>query len=314
MMTTQTKIGVLLMAHGAPESLDDVATYLGHIMKGRMPSPEIIDQIRERYRLVGGKSPLLEITRRLAVALETRLNKKSARFRLYIGMRHWHPFIHEAVKQITDDPIDQLLAISLAPQYSRMSVGAYNRALEAALADTGGTLPVRAVTSWHDQPFLLDAFAARLQESLATYTEKIHPSVQILFTAHSLPSEILKEGDPYPKEVEATAQGVVDRLELGPEGGRWRFAYQSRGFRGGAWLGPEVDDVIDDLANRGESHLLVVPIGFVSDHVEILYDIDILYKGMAASKGILLKRTASLNTSPLFVEALAAVVHANIPI
>lgn len=300
------------MAHGAPESLDDIASYLGHIMKGRPPSQEIIEEVRERYRLVGGKSPLLKICRQQADALEVLLNKEADSFQVTIGMRHWHPFINDTVKEIVADGTDLLVAISLAPQYSKLSVGAYSQTLQTALADAGGEIPVNVVQSWHDQCCLLDAFSERLKDGLAGYSEKVRPNVQILFTAHSLPAQVLAEGDPYPAEVSATVEGIVKRLNLGPKGLRWQFAYQSQGFRPGKWLGPEVDEIIDDLANRGVSDLLVVPIGFVSDHVEILYDIDILYKGLAASKGIALRRTRSLNTAPLFIEALAAVVRSNL--
>lgn len=312
----QKKIAILLMAHGAPESLDDIGAYLQHIMKGRPPSQEIVDQVKERYGLVGGKSPLLEITRQQASVLEKRLNaddgKKDTHFRVYIGMRHWHPFIAETVQEIIAEPPDRLIALSLAPQYSKLSVGGYNDTLKKALADVKSVLSVQWVKSWHKQPDLIDAFADRLKSGLERYSENIRPSVQIVFTAHSLLAEVLANKDPYPNEVAGTITEIVKKCDLGPQGLRWQFGYQSRGFRPGEWLGPEIDAVIDDLANRGEENLLVVPIGFVSDHVEILYDIDILYKGMAAAKGIHLQRTESLNTHPAFIEALAKVVHDNI--
>jgi ferrochelatase len=304
------KIAVLLMAHGGPDSLDDVEPILRHIMKERVPSPEIIAQIKERYRLIGGKSPLLEIAQQQAKALEAELNQKSPRFRVYLGMRHWTPFIKEAVKQIVDDAPQHLIAISLAPQYSKLSVGAYIQTLKSALADAGSDLLVTAVESWHDQPLLLDAFAKKVKEALADYPEALRSTVPVLFTAHSLPERILAEGDPYPNELEKTVAGIVKRI--GPVS--HRFAYQSRGMSPGKWLGPEVDDVLNDLASKGERDLLLVPVGFVSDHVEILYDVDILYKNTARSKGIELRRTESLNASPLFIQALAAVVHAHLPI
>lgn len=298
------------MAHGGPDSLDDVEPILRHIMKERVPSPEVIAQIKERYRLIGGKSPLLDIARQQGNELERELNRKNDRFRVYLGMRHWTPFIKEAVKQILEDRPRHLIAVSLAPQYSKLSVGAYIQTLKAALSDAGSDLPVTAVESWHDQPLLLDAFAKKVKEALAAYPEAIRPNVPIVFTAHSLPERILSEGDPYPKELERTVSGIVKRLGPVPH----RFAYQSRGMTPGKWLGPEVDEVINDLASRGERDLLIVPVGFVSDHVEILYDIDILYKNTAQSKGIELRRTESLNASPLFIQALAAVVHAHLPL
>ncbi|TAK06156.1 MAG: ferrochelatase [Candidatus Manganitrophaceae bacterium] len=302
-------VAVLLMAHGGPESLDDVEPFLRHIMKERVPSPEVIAQVRERYRLIGGKSPLLEITKQQAAALETELNKKSSQFHVYLGMRHASPFIKETVQQIIKDAPAHLIAISLAPHYSKLSVGAYIQALQTALADAGSDLPVTAVESWHDQPLLLDAFAKKVKEALNNYPAELRSTVPILFTAHSLPERVLAEGDPYPKELEGTVKGVAQRLGQVD----YRFAYQSRGMSPGKWLGPEVDEVLNDLAAKEEKNLLIVPIGFVCDHVEILYDIDILYKETAQSKGIALRRTESLNASPLFIQALAAIVHTHLP-
>ncbi|MFQ5780046.1 MAG: ferrochelatase [Nitrospiria bacterium] len=311
------RIAVLLMAHGGPGSLDDVEPFLSHIMKERKPSPEVVDQVRERYRLIGGKSSLLEVTQQQAQALEKMLNQAGSRFDVFVGMRHWTPFIHETVKEILDNRAESLVAVSLAPQYSRMSVGAYIAALKETLTEAGSDLPTTAVESWHDQPLLLDAFAEKVKKALADYPDAVRPKVQLLFTAHSLPERILAEGDPYPREVAATVAGVVERLRHHLSGMRWRFAYQSRGLRPGKWLGPEVEEVIDEMEEmvaKGDRHLLVVPVGFVSDHVEILYDIDILYKEAAASKGIELRRTESLNASPLFIKALAGVVHSNLPV
>lgn len=306
------KVAVFLMAHGAPESLDDVAPYLQHIMKGRPPSQDILDQVIERYRLVGGKSPLLEITVQQAATLEVHLNQAEGRFKVYVGMRHWHPFIHETVQQMLRDEPEQVIAISLAPQYSRLSVDVYHKTLKQALSEAGSHVPVQFVESWNDQPHLIEGFVARIQDGLAQYPVSKRDSVQIVFTAHSLPAHVLEDGDPYPEEVAMTVGLIVKQLKLGPEGERWRFAYQSRGFRPGKWLEPEIDEVIDLLANQGTDNLLVVPIGFVSDHVEILYDIDILYKGLSAASGMKLRRTASLNTLPHFINALAEVVQSRL--
>jgi len=301
------------MAHGAPESLDDISPYLQNIMKGRPLSQKILDQIKERYDLVGGKSPLLEITRQQASALEKCLNKGKDHFQVYIGMRHWHPFIHDTIKQIKTGRPDQLVAISLAPQYSNLSVGVYIQTLEKALVESSLQIPVRMVKSWHNHPKLLDAFGQKISEVLQDYKAATRPSVQLLFTAHSLPAQVLFDEDPYPKEVKATVSGILKRLGPDHSSQNWHFAYQSRGFRPGKWLGPDVEEVIGDLGEAGRSDLLVAPIGFVSDHVEILYDVDILYKGLAATQGISLRRTASLNTSPHFIDALADIVYKNLP-
>lgn len=307
------KTAVLLMAHGAPESLDDIPAYIQNIMKGRGPSQEVVDQVRERYRLVGGKSPLLQITRQQAASLEKRLNQSADDFKVYIGMRHWHPFIDEAVQQIADDPPGRLVALSLAPQYSTLSVEAYNHSLKKALSSVHLDIPVQTVKSWHNQAELIAAFTEKIQEALAEYDASARASVQLLFTAHSLPETVVAAGDPYPREVKGTVSAILQRLGVDSGSKRWSFAYQSQGFRGGKWLGPEVEKVLGLLGEAGKSDVLVVPIGFVSDHVEILYDIDILYKGLAASQGLSLRRTASLNDSPRFIEALARVVQAHLP-
>jgi ferrochelatase len=309
-----SRVGVILMAHGSPDKLDDIEPFLTHIMKDRKPSAEVMAEIKERYRLIGGKSPLLEISQKQAKGLEALLNEEGDhRFKVYIGMRHWDPFIHDTVKEIIADGVDLLIAVSLAPQYSKLSVGAYIDTLNQALSEGGSPLPMVPVQSWCDQPLLLDAFTEKLKEALDTYSEDVRSSVQILFTAHSLPEHILKEGDPYPKEVAATVAGIVERLSLNLPKLPRRFAYQSRGLRPGKWLGPEVEEIIYEMAEKKEKHLLVVPIGFVSDHVEILYDIDILYNDIAAKKGIELRRTQSLNTHPLFLQALVKVVLASLP-
>ncbi|MFQ5588114.1 MAG: ferrochelatase [Nitrospiria bacterium] len=306
------KTAVLLMAHGAPESLDDIPAYIQHIMKGREASDAVIDQVRERYRLVGGKSPLLEMTRRQAASLEKRLNQSGDDFKVYIGMRHWHPFIAETVREIVEDPPDRLLALSLAPQYSTLSVEAYFQTLQSALTSAGLDIPVRRVKSWYNQAELIEAFSEKIQEALGQYDASARVAVQLLFTAHSLPESVVERGDPYPREVDSTVSAILQKLDIDPASKNWSFAYQSQGFRGGKWLGPEVEKVLGILGEAGKSEVLVVPIGFVCDHVEILYDIDILYKGLAASHGITLRRTDSLNASPRFIEALAQVVRNNL--
>lgn len=299
------------MAHGAPESLDDISPYLRNIM-GRGPSEEIIKQIKERYALVGGKSPLLEITQQQATALENHLNQEGNDFQVYIGMRHWHPLIDETVKRIAASRPDRLIAISLAPQYSKLSVGAYIETLEKALSASKLTIPVHRVKSWCTQPNLIEAFTEKIKDALSRYDEHTRKTVSLLFTAHSLPEEALATFDPYPDEVAATVAGIVSRLARDAISNPWSFAYQSQGFRRGKWLGPSVEETLGKLGEAACSHLLVAPIGFVCDHVEILYDVDILFRGLAASQGMTLKRIESLNASPRFIEALAGLVHSSL--
>jgi ferrochelatase len=305
--TTQLT-GVLLMAHGSPDNLDDMAAYLQHVRGGRETPQALVDDIRGRYRLIGGRSPLLDLTRTQGKALEERLNAHGTQFRVYVGMRHWHPFIKDTVRQMTEDGVRRVVAVSMAPQYSRLSVGAYRRALETAQATLGVSLEVTTVTSWHDHPWLLQAFAERVQEVCNRLSAEERAQLGIIFTAHSLPQRILAEGDPYPGEVDRTAAGVAKLLGLTT----WEVAYQSQGATAEPWMGPTLDEVFERAAAQGRRSLLLVPVGFVCDHVEILYDIDILAQKVAQEKGLRLRRTASLNTAPTFIEALVQVVTSHL--
>jgi ferrochelatase len=306
--TAQTT-GVLLMAHGSPDNLDDMAAYLQHVRGGRPTPQALVDDIRERYRLIGGRSPLSDLTHAQGKALEERLNASGAQFRVYVGMRHWHPFIKDTVQRMAADGVRRVVAVSMAPQYSRLSVGAYRRALEVAQAELGVHLDVTTVASWHDHPLLLQAFAERVGEACSRLSEEARSRLCIVFTAHSLPQRIITEGDPYPREVERTAAGVAKLLGST----NWEVAYQSQGATGEPWLGPTLDDIFERSVVQNRRALLFVPIGFVCDHMEILYDIDILAQKVAREKGLSLMRTASLNTSPTFIEALASVVEAHLP-
>ena len=308
LLPTAQVIGVLLMAHGSPDRLDDMGAYLQHVRGGRPTPQTLVDDIRGRYTLIGGRSPLLDLTRAQGKALEEHINADSTRFRVYIGMRHWHPFIQDTVRQMVDDGIQRVVAVSMAPQYSMLSVGAYRRALETAQAELGTSLEATTVTSWHAHPGLLQAFAERVQEVYDHLSGEERAQLSVVFTAHSLPQRVLAEGDPYPREVEDTAAGVAKLLELTT----WEVAYQSQGATADPWLGPTLDEVFDRAAAESRRFLLVVPIGFVCDHVEILYDIDILAQEVAQAKGLRLMRTASLNTSPTFIEALGQVVTSHL--
>jgi ferrochelatase len=275
---------------------------------GRATPQALVDDMRGRYQLIGGRSPLLDLTRAQGKALEERLNIHGVQFRVYVGMRHWHPFIKDTVRQMVEDGIRRVVAVSMAPQYSKLSVGAYRRALETAQAELGASLEVTTVTSWHDHPWLLQAFAERVQDVNNRFSAEERAQLDIIFTAHSLPQRILAEGDPYPHEVERTAAGVAKLLGLTT----WEVAYQSQGATAEPWMGPTLDEVFERAAVQGRQALLLVPVGFVCDHVEILYDIDILAQKVAQEKGLCLRRTTSLNTSPPFIEALAQVVTSHL--
>ncbi len=284
------KQGVLLLAHGAPERVEDVASYLSFVRGGRPASPRITEEVRSRYREIGGCSPLLRWTRTQAEALEKLLG-----IPVFFGMRNWHPFIREMMEQVRESGVERLAAVCLAPQFSELSVGAYIRATEEAARSAGVTAELRWARSYHAEPLLIEAFAERLRP--------IVNGRRVLFTAHSLPEKILKERDPYVAETRATAAAVAVRAGLD----NWDFAYQSQGFTDDQWLGPTVESVIDRYAAEGMRELVLDPIGFVCDHVEILYDIDIMFKRYAAERGIELLRPESLNGSPAFTAALAQV-------
>ena len=288
------KQAVLLLAHGAPTSLDQIDEYLLNVRGGRPLPPHVVEEIRSRYAAIGGCSPLLEITLRQAKSLEAKLG-----LAVYVGMRNWKPYIRETVEQMAADGVTEAVAICMAPQYSDMSVGFYFRRLGEAMQQLGATFKVSWVESFHQHPLLVAAFAERLRAARDGRT------VPVLFTAHSLPEKVLEGGDPYDAEVHATAEAVASELQL-PQ---WDFAYQSQGLTNEKWLGPTAESRIDALCAAGVKEFILHPIGFVCDHVEILYDVDILFKNYAAQRGITLSRPESLNDSSLFIDVLAAVAR-----
>lgn len=289
------KEGVLLLAHGAPERVEDVEKYLDHVRGGRPGSPKVVDEVRHRYAEIGGGSPLLSWTRRQAAGLSSAMGTP-----VFFGMRNWHPFIAEVMPQVRDSGVERLAAICLAPQYSELSVGLYIKRTEEAARAAGLAAEIVWAKTFHDEPRLIEAFAEKL-----AWLAGRRPAPRVLFTAHSLPEKALANGDPYDREARATAAAVANRLELV----NWDFAYQSQGMTGDTWLGPTVESMLDRYADQGVREVVVDPIGFVCDHVEILYDIDILFRGYAAERGISLSRPETLNDSPLFIAALAEVAN-----
>jgi ferrochelatase len=308
MSVKQRPIAILLMAMGGPDSLENVEPFLRDVRGGRPTPPELVEEIRERYRVTGGKSPALGITREIARRLEERLNEAGGdRYRVYVGLRHWHPFIHETYAELLGDDPAQVIGLCMAPQQSSLSTGAYRKKVEEARASLQSNCPVSYVPSWHRHPKLIAAIVERIREALLSFPADVRAKVPVLFTAHSLPERIITMKDPYPDEVRGTVEAVTALLGETPT----RFAYQSQGRSGEKWLGPTVETVIDDLAREGRRHVLVAPVGFLCDHVETLYDIDIELKQYAKSRGIHLERMAMLNASPAMVETLASVLAAH---
>lgn len=293
------------MAYGSPDDLKDMEAYLLDVREGRPPGPELVREITHRYEQIGGRSPLMARTTEQARALAEELNRRHAgdglAFRAYVGMRHWQPRIAAAVDQMVADGVRRAVALVMAPHNSAMSVGKYYQALDRAMQ--GYAINLTRITGWHDRAGFLDAVGEKIASGLADYGE-ITPYV--IFTAHSLPAIILERGDPYDAQLNETARQLAARFELAD--GRWRFCYQSAGASSVPWLGPQIEEVVAQLADAGERDLLVVPIGFVCDHVEVLYDIDIGARQIAAAHGARLERTPSLNSSPTFIGALADLV------
>lgn len=303
------KTAVLLLAYGGPDSLEDIEPYLLDVRGGRPTAPELVAEVRERYARIGGRSPLLEITRAQAQRLEARLAAVHAGrpTRVYVGMRHWTPYIAETVRQIAADGFERVVALCMAPHASRYSTSAYRKKLDAAVEELGRPLEVIFIESWHDQPGFIQAIAENIRSALERFPADARASVHHLFSAHSLPAAILEQGDPYPAQLAETARLVAERLGLPPA--QWSQCYQSAGAIPGKWLGPQVDEILPELAERGVSDVLITAIGFVADHVEVLYDLDVEAREQAEALGLRFQRTASPNTSPAFIDALAQVVE-----
>ncbi|NUQ38618.1 MAG: ferrochelatase [Caldilineales bacterium] len=297
-----TSRAVLLLAYGGPDALADIPAYLADIRGGRPTPQALIDEITHRYAQIGGRSPLLAITRSLAARLSAAVGLP-----VYVGMRHWTPWIKDAAAQMAADGVQRAVAICLAPHYSSLSIGAYRRRLDEALAQVDPPIVIDFVESWHTQPEYLDALAANVQATLQRWPEERRDHVLVVFTAHSLPASILAHGDPYDRQLRETAQLLAGRLALPAD--RWTFSYQSAAQTGVPWLGPQIEALVPQLAEQGRRDLLIAPIGFIADHVEILYDIDIGVQAIARQHGVRVERPPMLNDSEPLVAALSALVQ-----
>jgi ferrochelatase len=284
---------LLLIAHGSPERVEDIPEFLQNISRGRPMPEEVVREVQRRYSLIGS-SPLTRITQAQAAAVEHELG-----IPVYVGMRNWHPFIAETLQRMTSDAVGHAIAICLAPHNSRTSVGMYKQ----ALSEKAVPFSIDFVEEWHDNRGLIDAFAEKLRQGWTAACREQGKLMPVLFTAHSVPKRTITEGDPYEEQTRETAALVAARV---PEIAEWHFAFQSQGMSGGEWLGPTVEDTLLSLAEAGHTAAFVQPIGFVCDHVEILFDVDILFRNFAAEHGLKLYRAESLNDSPVFVRAVAA--------
>jgi ferrochelatase len=294
---------VLLLAHGSPDTPEEVPEFLRNIAGRELPAP-VVEEVKHRYGLIG-HSPLTEITLKQAAIVERELERLRPRPRVYVGMRNWKPFIADTVARMSGDGISHAVVICLAPQNSQTSVGLYRRAL--------GEPPFSFdfVDNWHDHPLLVRAFAEKLKGGWNRACEESGARVPIIFTAHSVPTRTIEAGDPYEQQAKETAEMVA--MEVSSlSSGDWTFAFQSQGMSGGTWLGPTVEDTILQLKQKGHAEIFIQPVGFVCDHVEVLYDIDIGFQQFAQKHGMRLWRAESLNDSPALCAAISDVARSRL--
>ncbi len=302
-------IGVLFMAYGGPASLDEIGGYLADIRPGRTTSRDLVEEISRNYGLIGGSSPLLRLTEEAIAGVMQVLNPpdRPPEYCSYLGMRHWSPWIEETVGSMLRDGITRAVSLVLAPHYSGMSIAKYQKKIAAGLTMYRGSIDFEHIQSYHDARGLIGALARRVGMGLERWPHHERASVHVVFSAHSLPVRILSQGDPYDSQLRETALLVAK--EAGLDDGQWSWSYQSAGRSPEPWLGPQLEDYIAELAEQGIRNVVSVPVGFVSDHVEILYDIDIEAQAVAKEYGIRLERPPSLNSDPMFTGALAGLVR-----
>lgn len=319
---------------GGPDSLESIKPFLKNLFSDRdiirlgppflqkLIASIIINKrlknVKEAYSLIGGKSPLFDITKSQAEALENLLNSeiKDQNFKVYIGMRYWHPFIEEAVNDMYNDGVRKIIALSLYPHYSKTTTGSSIKAFRRAIMNlykcegignqnyciNCPPVTIKIIDSWYDNPFYIDALIEKIQKTMKNFKER----PVVLFSAHSLPKRFVDEGDPYVEHIKATIKAIKDKIDID-----WYLSFQSK-TGPVKWLEPSTEDMLLDLSKRGIKNVIIVPISFISDHIETLYEIDILYKKMAHDLGIHMARTESLNTSALFIKALSDIVIKNI--
>ncbi|MBI3583806.1 MAG: ferrochelatase [Nitrospinae bacterium] len=310
-------IAILLLAFGCPDSIESIEPFITNVIGGRKPFPNQLQKIKERYQMIGGRSPLFDITKKQANALEKILNetngltpkllnsKTPELFRVFVGMRHWHPFIKDTLKEILSLKAERIVILVMAPHYSKVSTGGYINALNEARTELNANIGVSFINNWHTHPLFLKAVAEKIKKGFSNFEGVNKKDIQVIFSAHSLPKQLMPEDDPYVKQLNETIQGVLRHTgDI-----TWHFGFQSKGISAGEWLEPTVDSILERLSKDGKKYVLIVPVGFVSDNIETLYDIDIVYKKMAESLGLIFHRTESLNDSPKFIESLAAIVR-----
>lgn len=295
------KRGVLVMAYGTPRDLDDVERYYTDIRRGQPPPAELLEELTDRYRAIGGKSPLLEITGAQVEGLEERLDGVGA----YLGQKHSPPFIADAVRQMAGDGIEEIVGLVLAPHFSTMSVGDYERRARAGADAVSWSGKLTMIDSWHVEPGYVALLADRVETEIEALAPELRDDALVVFSAHSLPERILQKNDPYPDQLRETAEAVAAAASIK----RWRTGWQSAGRTSDPWLGPDILEIVEKEAAEGTRAIVVCPCGFVADHLEVLYDLDIEARDAAAARGMHLRRTLSPNADDDFLDALGSVVR-----
>lgn len=288
------------MAYGTPRGLDDVEAYYTHIRRGSPPPADLLEDLTERYRAIGGRSPLFEITQAQADGIAQRAGVPA-----YVGQKHQSPYIEDAVAKMAADGIEVAAGLVLAPHYSAMSVGQYRAKALAAASDHDWRGELRMIESWHLEPGYVDWLARRVATAYDALGPEARAGAVVVFTAHSLPHRIVERGDPYERQLNETAVAVARSAQVA----RWRTGWQSAGRTADRWLGPDILEIIEELADAGVTGIVVCPCGFVADHLEVLYDIDIDARAAADARGVELVRTDAPNDDPDFLDVLAGVVR-----
>lgn len=294
------RLGILVMAYGTPGSLEDIEAYYTDIRRGVPPPSDLLEELTERYKAIGGRSPLYEITVAQARGISDRTGVTA-----YLGQKHAAPFVSDAVAQMAADGIERAAGLVLAPHYSSMSVGDYTRRAEKGAAEAGWAGRLEVISSWHVEPGYVSWLAVRVRAGLDSLPAEARARATVVFSAHSLPEKILQSGDPYPKQLRETAEAVARAAGLE----RWEIGWQSAGRTAEAWIGPDILDVIRRLADEGNTGVVSCPCGFVADHLEVLYDVDIEAREVARGLGLELVRTEAPNADPEFLDVLAGIVR-----
>ncbi len=301
MEETKKTRAVLLMAYGSPNNLSEIEPYYTDIRRGRKPTPELLEELTGRYAAIGGSSPLLRTTLAQAKSLEAQI----AGYKIYVGMRHWTPWIREAIAEMKADGITEAVGIVMAPHYSSMSIAKYIENVEKAQELHQSDIKFNFIESWHDEDLYIDALIGKIAEAQLKFNEEERKHLHYIFTAHSLPERILAIGDPYKNQLLETCALIAGKMGISD----WEFAFQSAGRTEEKWLGPDLLEVLDENVNKGIKSILVCSVGFIIDHLEVMYDIDIEARNHLAQKNVHLERARSLNDHPMLSQLFAQLIE-----